>query len=67
MPGPGALEVHVHLGPGAQWVPETVPVRAVAHDENGSVTDVVLDVSGMAWFERLLLQLGPAVACGQPT
>jgi hypothetical protein len=23
------------------------------------VTDVVLDVAGMAWFERLLLQLGP--------
>jgi predicted DNA-binding transcriptional regulator YafY len=23
------------------------------------VTDVVLDVAGLAWFERLLLQLGP--------
>ncbi len=66
VPGPGALEVHVHLGPGAQWVPETVPVRAVAHDENGSVTDVVLDLSGMAWFERLLLQLGPAARVVSP-
>jgi proteasome accessory factor C len=66
VPGPGALEVHVHLGPGAQWVPETVPVRAVAHDEDGSVTDVVLDVSGMAWFERLLLQLGPAARVVSP-
>ena len=23
------------------------------------MTDVILDVAGMAWFERLLLQLGP--------
>jgi len=66
VPGPGALEVHLHLGPGAQWVPESVPVRAVAHDEDGTVTDVVLDVSGMAWFERLLLQLGPAVRVVSP-
>jgi len=66
VPGPGALEVHVHLGPGAQWVPESVPVRAVAHDEDGAVTDVVLDVSGMAWFERLLLQLGPAARVVSP-
>ena len=28
--GPGAVEVHLQLGPGAQWVPESVPVRAVA-------------------------------------
>ena len=61
VPGPGAVEVHLQLGPGAQWVPESVPVRAVARDADGTVTDVVLDVSGMAWFERLLLQLGP---CG---
>ncbi len=26
------------------------------------MTDVVLDVAGLAWFERLLLQLGPAAA-----
>jgi predicted DNA-binding transcriptional regulator YafY len=30
------------------------------------VTDVILDVSGMAWFERLLLQLGPAVQVVSP-
>jgi len=59
VPGPGAVEVHLHLGPGAQWVPESVPVRAVGRAADGTVTDVVLDVSGMAWFERLLLQLGP--------
>ncbi len=59
VPGPGAVEVHLRIGPGAQWVPESVPVRGVRRDGEGVVTDVVLDVSGMAWFERLLLQLGP--------
>ncbi len=66
VPGPGAVEVHLQLGPGAQWVPESVPVRAVRRDADGSVTDVVLDVSGMAWFERLLLQLGPAARVVSP-
>ncbi len=66
MPGPGALEVHLRLGPGAQWVPESIPVRAVGRDESGRVTDVVLDVSGMAWFERLLLQLGPEARVVSP-
>ncbi len=66
VPGPGAVEVHLQLGPGARWVPESVPVRAVGRDEEGTVTDIVLDVSGMAWFERLLLQLGPAARVASP-
>jgi proteasome accessory factor BC len=66
VPGPGAVEVHLQLGLGAQWVPESVPVRAVRHDADGIVTDVTLDVSGMAWFERLLLQLGPAARVVSP-
>jgi predicted DNA-binding transcriptional regulator YafY len=68
VPGPGALEVHVRLGPSAQWVPESVPVRTVTRDEDGHgrITDVVLDVAGMAWFERLLLQLGPAARVVRP-
>ena len=66
VPGPGALEVHLRLGRDAQWVPESVPVRAVAREEDGTVTDVVLDVSGIAWFERLLLQLGPAAHVVSP-
>jgi proteasome accessory factor C len=66
VPGPGALEVHLRLGPGAQWVPESIPVRALGRDESGRVTDVVLDVSGMAWFERLLLQLGPEARVVSP-
>jgi predicted DNA-binding transcriptional regulator YafY len=66
VPGPGAVEVHLQLGPAAQWVPESVPVRAVRRGAGGLVTDVVLDVSGMAWFERLLLQLGPAARVLSP-
>ena len=46
VPGPGAVEVHLQLGPDAQWVPESVPVRAVRRDADGTVTDVILDVSG---------------------
>jgi proteasome accessory factor C len=66
VPGPGAVEVHVRLGPSAQWVPESVPVRKVTYDGDGRLTDVVLDVSGFAWFERLLLQLGPAARVVRP-
>ncbi len=66
MPGPGAVEVHVRLGPRRSWVPESVPVRTVARDEDGRLTDVVLDVAGMAWFERLLLQLGPSARVVRP-
>jgi proteasome accessory factor C len=66
VPGPGAVEVHVRLGPSAQWVPESVPVRTVTRDGDGRITDVVLDVAGMAWFERLLLQLGPAARVVRP-
>ena len=66
VPGPGAVEVHVRLGPAAQWVPESVPVRSVTRDRDGRLTDVVLDVAGMAWFERLLLQLGPAARVVRP-
>ena len=66
VPGPGAVEVHLHLSRAAQWVPESVPVRALARDADGLVTDVILDVSGMAWFDRLLLQLGPAAQVVSP-
>jgi predicted DNA-binding transcriptional regulator YafY len=65
--GPGAREVHLRLGPEAQWVVESVPVRAMRRADDGTVSDVVLDVSGLAWFERLLLQLGPAAAVVTPT
>jgi len=67
VPGPGAREVHLHLGGSAQWVSESVPVRGVRRDDAGIVTDVLLDVSGLAWFERLLLQLGPDARVVSPS
>ncbi len=67
LPGPGAVEVHLHLGADAQWVPESIPVRGIGRAADGTVTDVVLDVAGMAWFERLLLQLGPDASVVRPT
>jgi proteasome accessory factor C len=66
VPGPSAIEVHLQLGPEAEWVPETVPVRAVRRDGAGTPTDVVIEVEGMAWFERLLLQLGLAARVVSP-
>jgi proteasome accessory factor C len=66
LPGPGAVEVHLHLGKGAQWVAETIPVRSVVEGPDSLVTDVVLDVAGMAWFERLLLQLGTEASVVSP-
>jgi proteasome accessory factor BC len=66
VPGPGAYEVHLELGPGADWVAESIPVRQVQRDDDGTVTDLVVDVAGLAWFERLLLQLGPAARVVSP-
>ncbi|HEX3796228.1 MAG TPA: WYL domain-containing protein [Acidimicrobiales bacterium] len=59
LPGPGAVEVHLRLTPEADWVVESIPVWSVGRSASGQVTDVILNVTGMAWFERLLLQLGP--------
>jgi predicted DNA-binding transcriptional regulator YafY len=66
VPGPGAMEVQLRLEKDARWVAESVPVRAVGRSPDGTVTDVVLDVAGMAWFERLLLQLGTDASVVRP-
>jgi proteasome accessory factor BC len=66
VPGPGAVEVELRLGKGAQWVAESVPVRSVVWGSDGLATDVVLDVAGMAWFQRLLLQLGTEAQVVRP-
>jgi predicted DNA-binding transcriptional regulator YafY len=66
VPGPGAVEVQLHLGKGAQWVAESVPVRSVVRGPDGLATEVVLDVAGMAWFQRLLLQLGTEAQVVRP-
>jgi predicted DNA-binding transcriptional regulator YafY len=66
VPGPGAYEVHLELAPDAGWVAESIPVRQVNRDGDGTVTGLVMDVAGLAWFERLLLQLGPAARVVSP-
>ena len=59
VPGPGAVEVHLQLGPEAQWVPESVQVHAVRRDANGTVTDVILDVSGYGLVRTALAATRP--------
>ena len=66
LPGPGALEVELRVEGGARWVADSIPVRQVTRSADGAVVDVVLDVTGMAWFERLLLQLGPEAEVIRP-
>ena len=67
MPGPGAVEVHLRLGPRcAVGARVGAGARRWHGTTTATVTDVVLDVSGMAWFERLLLQLGPAARVVSP-
>ena len=66
VPGPGAVEVHLRLGHDAEWVAESVPVRGASRDGDGRIDAVVLDVAGLAWFERLLLQLGPSAQVLSP-
>ena len=53
-------------GPQRSGCPSRCPCGRLGRGADGSVTDVVLDVSGMAWFERLLLQLGPGGPRPQP-
>lgn len=65
VPGPGSTTVTLRLGPEALWVADTVPIlsqRPVSAGDGGAgdgEVEVTLAVGGMAWLERLLLQLGP--------
>lgn len=59
-PGPNDTEVTIRLAPEAAWVIETTPTQRVVERSKGRL-DVTLSVSGHAWLERLLLQLGPSV------
>ncbi len=51
---------------GARGCPSPCRCAACGRARDGRVTDVVLDVAGMAWFERLLLQLGPDASVVRP-
>jgi proteasome accessory factor C len=57
-PAPGDVRVRLRLSPEVSWVVDAYPVEA-AKPRRGGGYDVVLAVSGPAFLERLLLQLGP--------
>lgn len=57
--GPEAPRVVLELAPPARWVTDEYPVEEVVELGGGSVR-VTLAVTARAWFERLLLRLGPA-------
>ncbi|HZJ25515.1 MAG TPA: WYL domain-containing protein [Acidimicrobiia bacterium] len=63
--GPDDTRVTVRLASEASWVTETTPTEAVVERADGSM-DVTLSVSGTAWLERLLLQLGPSAQVVAP-
>jgi proteasome accessory factor C len=65
VPGPGARTVRLAVGPEAAWLAETVPVLATEPTEDGGQV-LTLGVAGRAWFDRLLLQLGPAARVLEP-
>ena len=64
-PAPTDPRVRLRLAPDAAWVAETVPTEEVTTRRGGGC-DVVLAVSGAAFLERLLLQLGPSARVLDP-
>ncbi len=58
-PEPTDPRVELRLAPEAAWVAESLPTEEAKPRPDGG-WDVVLAVSGPAFLERLLLQLGPA-------
>ena len=64
-PAPSDPRVRLRLDADAAWVAETVPTEE-AHPRPDGGWDVVLAVSGPAFLERLLLQLGPAAQVLDP-
>ena len=64
-PDPGDPRVTLRLSPEAEWVVESLPGES-ARELPGGGFEVVLAVSGTAFLERLLLELGPAVTVTDP-
>jgi proteasome accessory factor C len=58
-PHPDDPRVTLELAPSARWVVEQYPVEAVEETGDGGVR-VTLAVVARPWFERLLVNLGPA-------
>jgi proteasome accessory factor C len=64
-PAPDDMRVTLRLAPEAEWVVETLPTETRRVERSGHVV-VVLQVSGTAFLERLLLRLGPNVQVLDP-
>lgn len=64
-PGPDTRTVTLALPASAAWVAETYPVGRVNERSDGRL-EVVLEVAGPAWLERLLLRLGPEAEIVEP-
>lgn len=62
---PDAVEVTLDLHPGGRWITEYHPMVATEELPDGLLR-VRLLVADPAWFRRLLLRLGPAVARVDP-
>lgn len=58
VPGPGAITVELALDPAGAWVADAVPVLEARPTGDGGQV-VALAVGGLAWLDRLLLQVGP--------
>lgn len=64
-PGPDTRTVTLAIPSSASWVAEVYPVRGVVETAGGRL-QVVLEVAGPAWLERLLLRLGPEAEILEP-
>jgi proteasome accessory factor C len=64
-PAPSDPRVKLRLRPEAAWVADSLPTEDARPRRDGG-WDVVLAVSGPAFLERLLLQLGPAATVVEP-
>lgn len=64
-PGPEVRCVRLAVPVEAAWLVESVPHREVVEGGDGRL-EVVLEVGGTAWLERLLLQLGPGAEVLDP-
>jgi proteasome accessory factor C len=57
--------VILRVGEEALWVADSIPIVARRDESDGGAT-IGLMVSGAAWFERILLQGGPAIQVLSP-
>jgi len=58
VPGPGSTLVTLEVDAPAAWVVDSVPVVST-RSRPGGAHELTLAVGGVAWLERLLLQVGP--------